>query len=54
MPSLTALDVSKNKFATESVHVLLRAMSDSIEVLIMSSVQGLNDENAISMIDMIR
>lgn len=56
LPSLIGLDLSKNRLHPDNVVTLLRNISiaESIDCLIMSSVHSLNDETAISLIDMIR
>ncbi len=53
--SLKALDLSKNKFHPENVMCLLRhaANAENLEVLILSSIESLNNDTASYLINMI-
>jgi Ran GTPase-activating protein (RanGAP) involved in mRNA processing and transport len=53
-PNLKALDLSKNKFHPENVMCLLRNIPERMEMLILSSLDGLNDEAGRQLIDMLK
>ena len=55
--TLRALDVSKNNFHPENIMCLMRhaaSSAENLEILILASLDSLNDETAPSLIEMIR